>query len=206
MIRLQLLTGMRSGEVVLLRGCDIDTTGKLWVYRPARHKTAHLGHTREVFIGPRGQDLIRPFLKPDLQAYLFSPADAERERRESLTLTRKTPMSCGNRPGTNQQRKPRRQPGERYTTMTYFRAVQYGCDKAFPAAADVADKPDELAAWKRDHRWHPHQLRHTAATELRKRYGLEGAQVTLGHKSMAVTEIYAEKNASVAMKIAAEVG
>ncbi len=206
MMRLQLLTGMRPGEVVLLRGCDMDTTGELWIYRPARHKTQLHGHTREVYFGPKAQELIGPFLKTDLQAYLFSPVDAERERREALHAARTTPMSCGNRPGTNKRHKPRREPGERYTTMTYFRAVQYGCDKAFPAPADVADKPDELKTWQRAHRWHPHQLRHNAATELRKRYGLEAAQVTLGHKTLSVTEIYAEKNVAAAMRIAAEVG
>jgi integrase len=33
-IELQRLTGMRSGEVVIMRGCDLDMTGKLWLYRP----------------------------------------------------------------------------------------------------------------------------------------------------------------------------
>jgi len=43
-------------------------------------------------------------------------------------------------------------------------------------------------------RWHPHQLRHNAATQLRKEYGLEAAQVILGHKTITVTQVYAEKN------------
>jgi integrase len=30
-------------------------------------------------------------------------------------------------------------------------------------------------------RWHPHQLRHTAATEIRAKFGLEAAQAVLGH-------------------------
>lgn len=44
MIRLQLITGMRPGEVVAMRGIDLDTTGCIWTYRPERHKTLHLGH------------------------------------------------------------------------------------------------------------------------------------------------------------------
>ena len=52
----------------------------------------------------------------------------------------------------------------------------------------------------------PHQLRHNAATRLRKDYGLEAAQVILGHKTLAVTEIYAEKNLQAAQKIMGEVG
>jgi integrase len=34
MIQIQLLTGMRSGEIVVMRGSDIDTSGPLWIYKP----------------------------------------------------------------------------------------------------------------------------------------------------------------------------
>jgi site-specific recombinase XerC len=37
-------------------------------------------------------------------------------------------------------------------------------------------------------------------------YGLEAAQVLLGHKTLTVTQVYAEKNVQQAMKIAAEIG
>jgi hypothetical protein len=47
---------------------------------------------------------------------------------------------------------------------------------------------------------------HTAATNLRKEYGLEAAQVILGHKTLTVTQIYAEKNVEAAQRIMAEVG
>ena len=43
MIELQLLTGMRPGEVTRMRTGDIDTTGQPWVYRPVRHKTRRRG-------------------------------------------------------------------------------------------------------------------------------------------------------------------
>ena len=35
MIELQRLTGMRPGEVYLMRTCDIDVTGKVWIFLPA---------------------------------------------------------------------------------------------------------------------------------------------------------------------------
>ena len=41
MVELQRLTGMRSGEVTIMRGCDLDTSGKIWAYRPSSHKTEH---------------------------------------------------------------------------------------------------------------------------------------------------------------------
>jgi integrase len=62
------------------------------------------------------------------------------------------------------------------------------------------------SAWRANLVWSPHQLRHTAATPLRKEYGLEAAQVVLGHKTLSVTEIYAEKNVAAARRIMGEVG
>jgi integrase len=139
----------------------------------------------------------------DPQTYLFSPADAEKSRREALHARRKTPMSCGNSPGTNRKRRPQRTIGERYDVMSYYLAIRRGCDKADAwAKGGMAIANDERAI----PRWHPHQLRHTAATELRKTYGLEAAQVVLGHKTLSVTEIYAERNVAKAMQIMGEVG
>jgi integrase len=41
MVQLQVLTGMRPGEACVMRACDIDLSGAVWLYRPAQHKTAH---------------------------------------------------------------------------------------------------------------------------------------------------------------------
>lgn len=43
-------------------------------------------------------------------------------------------------------------------------------------------------------RWHPHQLRHNAATELRKKFGIEAARIILGHRPATVAEVCAEKD------------
>jgi integrase len=40
--------------------------------------------------------------------------------------------------------------------------------------------------------WPPSRLRHTAATRIRKRYGIELARIILGHSTAFTTEIYAE--------------
>lgn len=55
-------------------------------------------------------------------------------------------------------------------------------------------------------KWAPQQLRHTKATEVRAKFGLEAAQVFLGHCSADVTQIYAERNLVLAKKVAREVG
>jgi integrase len=227
MIQLQLLTGMRPGEVVCIRGIDIDTTGKLWLYRPGRHKTQYLGHERIIFFGPRAQQILKPFLKSDVSTFLFSPSDAEAERRENCHRMRKTPLSCGNVPGSNVKRRPIKKAKESYTVGSYARAIRYACERAFPLPEHLQPKmrigvkresrkawrarwtpaqEAEIKAWRKDHSWHPHQLRHSAATNFRRTYGLEPAQVILGHKTLTVTQVYAEKNVEAAMQIMSEVG
>ncbi|MGE3180102.1 MAG: hypothetical protein AB7N71_00590 [Phycisphaerae bacterium] len=123
-IELQRLTGMRSGEVCIMRAGDIDMTGRLWEYRPARHKTEHWGADRIVHLGPRAQEVVKPFLRADLDRYLFDPRDAEETRLRAAELARKTPRTCGNRRGTNRKRKPKRSPGDRYTPASYGRAIK----------------------------------------------------------------------------------
>jgi len=222
MIQLQLLTAARAGEIVAMRPCDIDMSGRVWTYQPAEHKTAHHGHGRIIYMGPRAQGVLRPFLARPLGAYLFSPAEAMAERREARHRQRTTPLSCGNRPGSNQVDQPARQPRDAYTVAAYRRAIAYACDRAFPPPAPLARQPKEtlaawktrltaaqkaeLAAWRREHRWHPHQLRHNAATELRREFGVETARVMLGHRSAAVTEVYAELDRVKAVEAALRVG
>ena len=54
--------------------------------------------------------------------------------------------------------------------------------------------------------WHPHQLRHSRATDLRRQFGIEAARVTMGHASLDATEIYAEADVERSRQIALEVG
>ncbi len=71
---------------------------------------------------------------------------------------------------------------------SYRRAVTRGCKKAGIGT------------------WSPHQLRHNAATRIRRDHGIEAARVILGHRSTDVTEIYAEKDWNQARAIMARVG
>jgi integrase len=54
--------------------------------------------------------------------------------------------------------------------------------------------------------WHPNQLRHNAATRLRKEFGLDVARVILGHSSPVVTEVYAEVDREKALAVMEKVG
>lgn len=80
MLRFQRATGARPGEICILRPGDVDRTGEVWEYRPGGHKTEHHDKKRVIFIGPKAQDILRPYLLREAGAYCFSPADAEKNR------------------------------------------------------------------------------------------------------------------------------
>lgn len=226
LVELQLLTGARPAELLGLRPVDIeiDERTNVWTFKPDQHKNAYREHDRVICFGPRAQDIVRPFLldRPTT-AFCFSPMDADQERREKLHAARATPLSCGNRPGTNRRDTPRRKPGDWYSTPAYRRAIEYACDRAFPPPAPLACEPDEtrdmwrkrltseqreeFQTWRRVHRFHPHQLRHNAATILRREYGLEAAQLTLGHASAQITDaVYAERDHTKVVEIMRMIG
>ena len=96
MIKFQWLTGMRPGELVLMRPCDIDTSGDIWIYEPFDHKNRWRGHRKQIPLGPEAQRMLQPFLDRDPQAFLFSPQEAEQWRLEHRPpyhgRERKTPL------------------------------------------------------------------------------------------------------------------
>jgi integrase len=40
--------------------------------------------------------------------------------------------------------------------------------------------------------WSPNRLRHSAATEIRRQFGVDAARAVLGHSKPVMTEVYAE--------------
>jgi integrase len=201
MIELQLLTGMRPGELVQVKPKDIDRSGPIWHYRPEQHKNKYRGKERVVSIGPRGQEILTPFLLRNEDSYCFSPAESEKIRKGMLTLRRKTPLSCGNRVGTNRKRMPRKQPGDHYDSCSYAKVVKAATNSARRDIKDRGGDPDrELPKWT------PYQLRHTAATKARKMFNYETAGALLGHSNMSATAIYAERNQGLADDVARQIG
>lgn len=182
MIQLQRLTGMRPGEVVQMRAIDLDTSGRVWAYTPASHKTEHRGHGRTVYLGPRAQVILEPFLKRELTVPLFSPRNAICERAQGTWTHRRA----------NQAETPRmttRTLRDRYDTASYRRSITRAC-----VAAQMSE-------------WSPNQLRHNAATRLRREFGIDLAATILGHRlGSQVTEIYVEANVARAVEVMARVG
>lgn len=215
MIELQLLTGARPGEVCQMRPMDLDTTGPIWLCRPAQHKTAHHGHTREIALGPRAQALVQTRLNRPTDKPLFTPAEAIAERRAERRAARRTPDSQGNAPGRNRKADPKRAPGDRYTTAAYGKAIRYAIDRANRAIEaelrrETPDATDEQIAEALATRgvphWHPHQLRHTAATRLRREHGLDVARAVLGQRSLGMADAYAELDHAAARQAAQQSG
>jgi hypothetical protein len=54
--------------------------------------------------------------------------------------------------------------------------------------------------------WHPHQLRHTKATKIRREYGLDAARAILGQHARQVAELYAELDLGKAVEVARKLG
>jgi integrase len=144
MIRLQWLTGMRPSEVCNIRRADIDTSGRVWLYTPIKHKTAWRGKQRIIGIGPHGQEILKEFFTSNLDDFFFSPRRAMEELRAAQRQRRKSkvqPSQLGRR-----KKAPKKQPREHYDRHSYFQAIRNACRKA-----DVGC-------------WHPNQLRHSYAT------------------------------------------
>lgn len=55
-------------------------------------------------------------------------------------------------------------------------------------------------------RWSPHWLRHNAGSRLREEFGLDVAQVMLGHSKASMTELYAHLNLKKAVAVARDAG
>lgn len=170
MMTVQRLTGMRPEEACIIRSCDIEANGDVWLYRPGHHKTEHHNKNRVIPVGPQCQEVIRRRLKPNTLAYLFSPFDALAEWQAKT------------------KQKMRTRAGEMYTTRSYRQAIHRGCCRA---------KVDEF---------NPNQLRHTWASEIRKRFDLESAAIGLGHSDLRTAEIYAERYIEKAKEVARKVG
>jgi len=203
MVRVQQLTGARPGELVLIRKADIDRSKKTWVYAPRSHKTEHHEHDRKIHIGPEAQKLLAPFLMRPDDAPLFSPAEAERERREAAHQARTTPEKYGNRRGTNKRRNPKRVPSDAYTPDSYRVAVARACKRANEWAKGGLVVENNTVQVPH---WHPHRLRHNRATTIRAKYGAEAAKLAIGVKNMDVAEIYAERDDALVERVIGEVG
>jgi integrase len=213
MIEIQRLSGCRPGEVTMMRTRDLDMSGELWVYRPRRHKTEHHEKGREINLGAKAQEVLRPWLRTDLDACLFQPREAADERNARRRAGRKSPITPSLR-ARPRKRAPKRTPGDHYDTRAYCHAIRRGCTRAFPHPTLsripkkelTPEQRTELMVWRPEEAWHPNRLRHSFATRLRKEFGLDATREVLGHTDAATTAVYAERDKSLAADAMRQVG
>lgn len=186
MVQVQQFTGMRPGEVIRMRRCDlscraeerievpgtkprqvvsaIEVAGRLiWLYVPESHKTIGKGKRRLIPLGPQTQAVLAPFLEGrDREAFLFSPTEAMRGRI--------------------------RKANGRYSTQSYGKALIYATRKG-----------------KLPH-WAPNQLRHAAATVSDEQADRDTTAALLGHSTPDMAAVYADKAFRRAAAFVAEHG
>src|SRR5262249_16504666 len=113
-----------------------------------------------------------------------SPAESEEERNTSRKANRRTPMT----PSHRRRKAKGRKLASRYTKDSYGRAIR--------RAAGLAEV----------NLWSPNQLRHSRATEIRQKFGIESASTMLGNGRLKTTAIYAERNETAAANIMRQIG
>lgn len=202
MVELQLITGMRSGELCSLtpgqiiregtfrvqgRGTvRVDQLGGAWVYAPDQHKTASQGHGRYVVLGPKAQAILLPWLDRAADLPCFSPAEDHAAQVAERSAARQTPLypsHAAKRQATWESTR-----GDRYTSQSYQRAIARACEKAGVP------------------HWHPHQLRHAAEVLIESEYGLDEARAVLGHRDPRMTARYGVRDVLTAAKVMSAIG
>jgi integrase len=169
-VRLQQLTGARPGEILRMRWGEIDQSGPLWFYRPAKHKNAWREQPLVIPLNAHAQFILRHYWRDNPEEPIFQPREAMAMRNAIRRAKRKTKVqpSQVNRAVAA----PRKRPGVEYTTMAYGHAIRAAC-----RAAGVPP-------------WRPHQIRHAIVTQLAARHGPVVAGAAVGQKTLAVTLRY----------------
>lgn len=207
MVRIQLLTGMRPGELCRLtpgqihrsgvvrvvgRGCvDVSKLNGVWVYAPDTHKTERLGYGRYVAIGPQAQAVLAPWIEGRAaESPCFSPKEDYARYLDERAASRKTPLWPSHQARRDQAAATGRKLWQRdsYDVASYRRAIARA-----------------IESHKLPH-WHPHQLRHAAEMLAEVAFDLDAARAMLGHKDPRVTARYGVRDVLRAAEVAEEIG
>jgi len=204
MVRLQQLTGMRPGELVIMRRCDVSTSPTqrvdvpcldatvaaeeidgvlIWRYAPSQHKGIWRGKYRVIPIGPEAQAVLAPFLlrrEPD--EYVFQPMESMKGER-----------------GKNMIRV-----GQRYKVRSYYEAI----DRAVARHnRKLRDSGRLLFFAEILPNWFPYRLRHSLGTAAAGKIDSDAAGLLLGHSpGSRALNIYVEDSLRKAAEAARKIG
>jgi integrase len=195
MLRLQWLTGMRSGEVRVMRTMDIDRADPhCWYYRPGSdagphgvHKNAWRGQDRVVVLGPQAIIEVTPWLRDDdPAACLFQPCQAVEERNARRRAARQS-SRIPSQLARKRKAHPRRPPGVMYTATSYAHAVARAC-----ASGGV--------------KFRPYALRHGRKMQVEAAVDLDAARAVLGQRSIHTTQHYGKLDLRRAAEVMIRLG
>lgn len=96
MVRLQSLLGCRPGEICKITPAMVDRSNDVWEINLDKHKTAWRGKKRTIYVGPKAQEILTPYLLRGENDYCFSPKEASKQRRDARYEAR---LVCSRRPG-----------------------------------------------------------------------------------------------------------
>jgi integrase len=194
MLELMWWTGARPSEVCAMRSADVGRSNNPWVYQPRRHKTAHLGHTRCLFLGPQAQRVLKPWLREDGAEFVFQPREVVADQRQKWmkdhrTAATRARAAANKRRAAAEARRAKtgssrpashREAGEQYTPQRIANAVRRACIK------------------HKIERWTPYMIRHATATRIEQKTDADTARKVMGQRSLAVTQRYIHGDAKAA--------
>ncbi|MEM7204979.1 MAG: site-specific integrase [Planctomycetota bacterium] len=184
MVRMQLLTGMRVGELLALRGRDIDQTNEPWIYRPRAHKNAWRDMHREIPLVRAVQAMLVPHLDAQPDVFLFSPRKTHAERRRMKRAARKSRVQPSQQARDERTRDSASRLADQWTATTYRHAIHYACRRAGVPL------------------WTPSRLRHNFQHRAELLVGLEESGRALGHHHTATVEHYrSRRDLAVAVRV-----
>jgi integrase len=186
-VQLQRITASRPAELLaltpgsVLRAGVADVPGfgridlgELWVLPLTDHKNTGKGKYRAIWFFAEAQAILAPWLEGDPEAPVFSPRAEQAARFELRRASRKSKVQ----PSQVNRRvaKPKRAPGQVWTSHAYNNALKRACRKAGVPILT------------------PYQIRHLGKNELTRRYGVEVARVMMGHEKTSTTDLYGGKD------------
>jgi len=184
MIRVHFYGLMRGQDVRLMRWCDIHETDdpRVWHYKPHTHKKAYKNtrktksgkivnkKPRTILLLPESQEILENYRGNDPKAYIFNPGDAMKQLSRHKKVNRQSKVQ------PSQQLRKTNAKGRKYNACYNANSYKNAIIKAAKRAGV-------------DH-WTPLQLRHTGATYIAEKYGMEMARIMLGHENIETTKIY----------------
>ena len=190
------LTAMRPSELCNMRVGDIDCSGSVWEYQPEHHKTEHHGNRRLIPLGKRAQKILKKHLKArEPGEYVFTPKRAMESKWKERRRNRKSKLtpSQAKRDKTRTATEKTKRFNDKITPYSISKIVKAACQRAIEAG--TLSQP-----------WTPYELRHTAITEVREKFGAEAAQHFAGHSNLDTQKYYDHSAVVTAKGIAQKIG